>query len=172
MHVVIGTTGFDLEPLRAAAASARANVFVAPNFAIGAVLMMRFAAEAARHMAARGDHRAAPRRQARRAVGHRAAHRRADGAATVPIHSVRLPGIVADQEVILGDVGADADHPPRHDRPHELHARRAARRAPGGRAARVARRRARAPARLSAPASLVAVTDHAVERYRQRVRGA
>ncbi len=47
VHVVIGTTGFDLEelvPLRGA------NIFVAPNFAIGAVLMMRFAAEAARYM--------------------------------------------------------------------------------------------------------------------------
>ena len=51
MHVVIGTTGFDLDALRAAAESATANVFVAPNFAIGAVLMMRFAAEASRHMA-------------------------------------------------------------------------------------------------------------------------
>ena len=58
-----------------------ANVFVAPNFAIGAVLMMRFAAEAARHMAEGRDHRAAPRPQARRAERHRRAHRRADGAA-------------------------------------------------------------------------------------------
>ena len=48
-HVVIGTTGFDLDAARAG--STGANVFVAPNFAIGAVLMMRFAAEAARHMA-------------------------------------------------------------------------------------------------------------------------
>ena len=50
VHVVIGTTGFDVEPLRDAA-RARANVFIAPNFAISAVLMMRFAAEASRHMA-------------------------------------------------------------------------------------------------------------------------
>ena len=64
----------------------------------------------------------------------------------VPIHSVRLPGIVADQDVILGDVAQTLTHPPRHDRPHELHARRAARGPPRGRAARVARRRARAPA--------------------------
>ncbi len=48
VHVVIGTTGFDIEPLRQARG---ANVFLAPNFAIGAVLMMKFAAEAARHMA-------------------------------------------------------------------------------------------------------------------------
>ena len=46
VHVVIGTTGFDLQPLRA---ERGANVFVAPDFAIGAVLMMRFAAEAAQH---------------------------------------------------------------------------------------------------------------------------
>src|SRR5205807_9143586 len=51
VHVVIGTTGFDPEPLRAATAAEDApNVVIAPNFAIGAVLMMRFAAEAARHM--------------------------------------------------------------------------------------------------------------------------
>ena len=54
VHVVIGTTGFDLAPLQEARRAQErrgANVFVAPNFAIGAVLMMRFAAEAAQHMA-------------------------------------------------------------------------------------------------------------------------
>ena len=55
VHVVIGTTGFDPAPLAPGAtrrrASRSANVLIAPNFAIGAVLMMRFAAEAARHMA-------------------------------------------------------------------------------------------------------------------------
>ena len=53
VHAVIGTTGFDVDALRDAAfaqAEPRANVLVAPNFAIGAVLMMRFAAEAAKHM--------------------------------------------------------------------------------------------------------------------------
>ena len=49
VHVVIGTTGFDLEQLRGLTG---ANVFIAPNFAIGAVLMMQFAVEAAQHMAA------------------------------------------------------------------------------------------------------------------------
>ncbi len=57
-HVVIGTTGFDIDSLaeqaRAIAEQApqarAANVFIAPNFAIGAVLMMRFSAEAAKHM--------------------------------------------------------------------------------------------------------------------------
>src|SRR5205807_2416742 len=51
VHTVIGTTGFDVGAL-AEFEGAGANVFVAPNFAIGAVLMMRFAAEAAKHMPA------------------------------------------------------------------------------------------------------------------------
>jgi 4-hydroxy-tetrahydrodipicolinate reductase len=51
VHVVIGTTGFDVGPLRDIGPHPPANVFVAPNFAISAVLMMRFAAEASRHMA-------------------------------------------------------------------------------------------------------------------------
>ena len=50
VHVVIGTTGFDASQLEDLSGG-DANVFVAPNFAIGAVLMMQFAAEAARHMA-------------------------------------------------------------------------------------------------------------------------
>ena len=49
MHVVVGTTGFDLA--RAAGRATAPTSFVAPNFAIGAVLMMRFAAEASKHMA-------------------------------------------------------------------------------------------------------------------------
>jgi 4-hydroxy-tetrahydrodipicolinate reductase len=109
VHVVIGTTGFDLDGLGEAARGAapargggRANAFVAPNFAIGAVLMMRFAAEAARimqsaeiielHHAAKLD---APSGTAKRTAEMMGGD--------VPIHSVRLPGIVADQEVILGD---------------------------------------------------------------------
>jgi 4-hydroxy-tetrahydrodipicolinate reductase len=104
VHVVIGTTGFDAGALRELPADARANVFVAPNFAIGAVLMMRFAAEASRHLAkaeivelhhdAKVD---APSGTAARTA------ELMDG--DVPIHSVRLPGLVAHQEVILGDVG-------------------------------------------------------------------
>ena len=82
VHVVIGTTGWDDGELRAAVAGAPGKVFAAANFAIGAVLMMRFAAEASKHMQARRDHRVPPPGQARQAVGHRRPHRRGDGRAT------------------------------------------------------------------------------------------
>jgi 4-hydroxy-tetrahydrodipicolinate reductase len=109
VHVVIGTTGFDaseLEDLR----GADANVFIAPNFAIGAVLMMQFAAQAARHMA-RAEiielhHDSKLDKPSGTAA--RTASLMSDAAGSgyvVPIHSVRLPGLVAHQEVILGDVG-------------------------------------------------------------------
>jgi 4-hydroxy-tetrahydrodipicolinate reductase len=101
VHVVIGTTGFDLDVLRDAAAGASSNVFVAPNFAIGAVLMMRFAAEASRHMDAAEiiEYHHAAKVDAPSGTAARTA---ALMEGEVPIHSVRLPGIVADQDVILG----------------------------------------------------------------------
>ena len=102
-HVVIGTTGFDVDALRDAAAGADANAFVAPNFAISAVLMMRFAAEASRHMAKAEIieyHHPAKLDAPSGTAARTAALMEGD----VPIHSVRLPGIVADQDVILGDV--------------------------------------------------------------------
>jgi 4-hydroxy-tetrahydrodipicolinate reductase len=117
VHAVIGTTGFDVEELRAAitaelegaAQPARANVLVAPNFAIGAVLMTRFAAQAAQHMAKAEivelHHEGkldAPSGTAARTAALMAA---ASGGPEPPIHSVRLPGLVAHQEVILGDLG-------------------------------------------------------------------
>jgi 4-hydroxy-tetrahydrodipicolinate reductase len=109
VHVVIGTTGFDpdaLEDLRGGSA----NVFIAPNFAIGAVLMMQFAAQAARHMARAeiielhhdGKLDKPSGTAARTASLMQAA---AGGDVEIPIHSVRLPGLVAHQVVILGDVG-------------------------------------------------------------------
>ena len=101
VHAVIGTTGFDIDELRGLDG---ANVFVAPNFAIGAVLMMRFAAEASKHMASaeivelHHDRKLdAPSGTAKRTA------ELMEG--DPPIHSVRLPGLVAHQEVILGDVG-------------------------------------------------------------------
>jgi 4-hydroxy-tetrahydrodipicolinate reductase len=105
VHIVIGTTGFDLSALDGLTG---ANIFAAPNFAIGAVLMMRFAAEAARHMASaeiielHHDTKVdAPSGTAARTAALMA---EASGR-TPPIHSVRLPGLVAHQEVILGDLG-------------------------------------------------------------------
>jgi 4-hydroxy-tetrahydrodipicolinate reductase len=104
VHVVIGTTGFDVDALRDAGPHPPANVFVAPNFAISAVLMMRFAAEASKHMAKaeivelhHDGKLDAPSGTAARTA------QLMEG--DVPIHSVRLPGLVAHQEVILGDVG-------------------------------------------------------------------
>ena len=102
--VVIGTTGFDLEALDRAARDAGVPCFHAPNFAVGAVLMMRFAEEAARafpnaeivelHADTKVD---APSGTAKATAA------RMGG--SVPIHSVRLPGLVAHQEVILGGPG-------------------------------------------------------------------
>jgi 4-hydroxy-tetrahydrodipicolinate reductase len=115
VHVVIGTTGFDPAPLErahtagAAPPGVRANVLIAPNFAIGAVLMMRFAALAAQHMRKaeiielhHDGKLDAPSGTAARTAALMAA---ASGGPPPPIHSVRLPGLVANQEVILGDVG-------------------------------------------------------------------
>lgn len=105
VHVVIGTTGFDVEALRGLSG---ANVFVAPNFAIGAVLMMQFAVEAARHMA-RAEiielHHDGKIDAPSGTAARTAALMRDSGGREVPVHSVRLPGLVAHQEVILGDVG-------------------------------------------------------------------
>jgi 4-hydroxy-tetrahydrodipicolinate reductase len=110
VHVVIGTTGFSAAELEAFR-DARANVFVAPNFAIGAVLMMRFAAEAARHMRAAEIielHHDGKLDKPSGTAAHTAvlmAEARGQDGYHVPVHSVRLPGLVAHQEVILGDVG-------------------------------------------------------------------
>ncbi len=101
VHVVVGTTGFDVGPLRDATG---ANVIVAPNFAIGAVLMMRFAQEAARHMA-RAEIIELHHDQKLDAPSGTAARTAKLMGGDVPIHSVRLPGLVAHQEVILGDLG-------------------------------------------------------------------
>ncbi|MGA2925302.1 MAG: 4-hydroxy-tetrahydrodipicolinate reductase, partial [Solirubrobacteraceae bacterium] len=109
VHVVIGTTGFDPAEL-ADLRGAGANVFVAPNFAIGAVLMMQFAVQAARHMARAEIIELHHDRKLDKPSGTAARTARLMQAAAgedreVPIHSVRLPGLVAHQEVILGDVG-------------------------------------------------------------------
>ncbi|MFH1330579.1 MAG: 4-hydroxy-tetrahydrodipicolinate reductase [Actinomycetota bacterium] len=131
IHVVVGTSGFDaarVAALREQWGSGPPNCLVVPNFSIGAVLMMRFAAAAAPHFAAaeivelHHDHKVdAPSGTAlATAAGMAAAggrqERAVESAETLPgargagsggvrIHAVRLPGLLAHQEVILGSPG-------------------------------------------------------------------
>jgi 4-hydroxy-tetrahydrodipicolinate reductase len=107
VHVVVGTTGFDLSELDGVEG---ANIFIAPNFAIGAVLMMKFATEAFQHMASAEIIELHHDRKLDKPSGTAAltAQRMAEavpGKREPPVHSVRLPGLVAHQEVILGDLG-------------------------------------------------------------------
>ena len=101
---VVGTTGWDPAPLGELAARQGVPLFVAPNFALGAVLMMRFAEEAAKHL---------PRAEIVE-LHHETKVDAPSGtakatAARLPgepaIHSVRLPGLVAHQEVLLAGQG-------------------------------------------------------------------
>jgi 4-hydroxy-tetrahydrodipicolinate reductase len=126
IHVVVGTTGFERDP--AWGEQDRVGVFIAPNFAIGAVLMQRFAEQAARHMPAveiielhhagkadapsgtaiaTAERIAAARGDAPPSAVPAAAHTDARGVdvAGTPVHAVRLPGLMAHQEVILGGQG-------------------------------------------------------------------
>lgn len=131
LDCVVGTTGLGPEAIEALASLATADtcLFVAPNFAVGAVLMMRFATEAARYMPhveiieLHHDRKAdSPSGTALRTAGLIAEVRRevpaspgreteiaagARGALVddVTVHSVRLPGLVAHQEVLFGGQG-------------------------------------------------------------------
>jgi 4-hydroxy-tetrahydrodipicolinate reductase len=106
VHCVVGTTGADFSSL---AGVGSANLFVAPNFAIGAVLMMKFAVEAARHMPEceivelhhdrKVDAPSGTAALTAKRIGE------AGGNVHEPIHSVRLPGLVAHQEVLFGGPG-------------------------------------------------------------------
>ena len=101
---VVGTTGADLTQVGENAMAAGVRVFFAPNFALGAVLMMRFAAEAARyfpraeiveaHNEAKLDAPSGTAKATAERIG-----------GDVPIHSIRLPGLVAHQEVLLAGDG-------------------------------------------------------------------
>jgi 4-hydroxy-tetrahydrodipicolinate reductase len=100
---VIGTTGFDHARVDELARQANIACFHAPNFAIGAVLMMRFAQEAASHL---------PRAEivelhseAKRDAPSGTAKATAERIGGAEIHSVRLPGLVAHQEVLFGGEG-------------------------------------------------------------------
>lgn len=131
VHAVVGSTGIDpddLERARALAAEGPANAVVAPNFAIGAVLLMRFAAEAARHLPhveiveLHHDRKV----DAPSGTALRTAELVAEARDTAPapilgdddhpgargtdhhgvrVHAVRLPGLVAHQEVLFGGTG-------------------------------------------------------------------
>ena len=111
IHAVVGATGFDLDALRSGveAAGGEAKCFVAPNFAIGAVLMMQAAQLAAKHMPAceivelHHDRK----KDAPSGTAKRTAELITDAGGKVhePIHSIRLPGLVAHQEVIFGGEG-------------------------------------------------------------------
>ncbi len=154
IHAVVGTTGFTDERIDQVkqwlAAKPDVAVLIAPNFAIGAVLSMHFAQQAARffesvevielhhpHKADApsghgGPHRPSDRRGAKgsaaqpRCHQHRAGGRTRCGRRRHPVHSVRLAGLVAHQEVLFGTAGGDVDHPARQHRPHVVRSRGAA----------------------------------------------
>jgi 4-hydroxy-tetrahydrodipicolinate reductase len=102
--LVVGTTGFDTAELDRLAREAEVPCLYAPNFALGAVLMMRFAEDASRALP-RGEIvelHAETKLDAPSGTAKATAARMADG---VTIHAVRLPGLVAHQEVLLGGPG-------------------------------------------------------------------
>jgi 4-hydroxy-tetrahydrodipicolinate reductase len=101
---IVGTTGWDAEGIDEAAREAGVPVVYAPNFALGAVLMMRFAAEAAPHFerAEIVELHHETKRDAPSGTAKATAERMGGD---VKIHSVRLPGLVAHQEVLLGARG-------------------------------------------------------------------
>jgi len=110
VHAVVGSTGFDLEELqRTVEDVGKANCFVAPNFAIGAVLMMEASKLIAPHMpeAEIVELHHDQKKDAPSGTAKRTAEliREAGGNVHEPIHSVRLPGLVAHQEVIFGGEG-------------------------------------------------------------------
>jgi 4-hydroxy-tetrahydrodipicolinate reductase len=111
VHAVVGSTGFDLDELRSIVegADGSANCFVAPNFAIGAVLMMQAAQLIAPHMSEAEivELHHDRKKDAPSGTARRTAELIADAGGNVhaPIHSVRLPGLVAHQEVIFGGEG-------------------------------------------------------------------
>ncbi len=101
---VVGTTGWDPAALDKVAREHGQQLFVAPNFAVGAVLMMRFAEEAAAqlpHAEIVELHHETKRDAPSGTAKATAARLPGDP----PIHSVRLPGLVAHQEVLLGGPG-------------------------------------------------------------------
>jgi len=134
INAVVGTTGFDdarIAKIKSALANSKSGVLIAPNFAIGAVLMMEFATKAAKYFESaeiielhHPNKVDAPSGTASRTAELMSAARKEAGSpampdatttslagargATVgdiPVHSVRLRGLVAHQEVLLGGIG-------------------------------------------------------------------
>ena len=101
---VVGTSGWETSDVAEKAESAGVPVFYAPNFAIGAVLMMRFAAEAAKHIPRAEIVEMHHETKVDAPSGTAKATAEAIGG-DVPVHSVRLPGVVAHQEVLLAETG-------------------------------------------------------------------
>ena len=101
---VVGTSGWDTDTVARKAEEKGVAVFYAPNFAIGAVLMIRFAAEAAKHISRAEIVELHHETKVDAPSGTAKATAEAMGG-DVPIHSVRLPGIVAHQEVLLAETG-------------------------------------------------------------------
>lgn len=101
---VVGTTGADLASLDGPARERSLPVFFAPNFAVGAILMMRFAAQAARHLPKAEIVELHHETKLDAPSGTAKATAELLGGET-PIHSVRLPGLVAHQEVLFGGPG-------------------------------------------------------------------
>jgi 4-hydroxy-tetrahydrodipicolinate reductase len=101
---VVGTSGWDTEEVATKAKEAGVPVFYAPNFALGALLMMRFAAEASKHLPRAEIVELHHETKVDAPSGTAKATAEAMGG-DVPIHSVRLPGIVAHQEVLLSGPG-------------------------------------------------------------------
>ncbi|HEU5216891.1 MAG TPA: dihydrodipicolinate reductase C-terminal domain-containing protein [Gaiellaceae bacterium] len=101
---VVGTTGWEPAELGALAAEKGLRLFVAPNFSIGAVLMMRFAREAAAHFP-RAEIVELHNEAKKDAPSGTAKATAALVGGDTAIHSVRLPGLVAHQEVIFGGEG-------------------------------------------------------------------
>lgn len=106
-HGVIGTTGVtdeNLHEIKMLCEKLKVNCLVAPNFAIGAVLMMQFAKEAVKHMPQAEIIEFHHETKADKPSGTALKTAQLMGK-EVPIHSVRLPGLVAHQEVIFGGLG-------------------------------------------------------------------
>ena len=111
-HVIVGTTGItekDLQEIKGLCEKNGINILVAPNFAVGAVLMMKYAADAAKYMPKAEiielHHDQKLDAPSGTALKTAEMMKKSSNMKEIPIHSVRLPGFVANQEVIFGGLG-------------------------------------------------------------------